>query len=136
MPRLVGVPRQQQNQQYDRSYIEKTNTPDHAIDGFWHHRLWIFALPSGGTDQFNRRKSEHYALNQYQRGQQAVREKAAIICNQVKTGGITLKRLTGTEKNRAYHQEDNNGEYFYQREPELHFGKPFYADHVHGTDNG
>lgn len=59
-------------------------------------------------------------------------EKPPLSVIQVKTGGITLKRLTGTE-NRAYHGEDSNGEYFYQRRPELHSADHF--DHVHGTDN-
>ncbi len=40
------------------------------IDGFWHHRLWIFALAGSG---------------------------------------IAIKRLAGSEKNRAHHQENNCG---------------------------
>lgn len=64
------------------------------------------------------------------------REKSAIICNQVEASAIAIKRLAGSEKNRSHHQENNYREYFYQREPELHFGKPFYADHIHRADNG
>lgn len=79
------------------------------IDGFWHHRLWIFALAGGSTDQLNRSKGKHHALNQYPRGQQAVREKSAIICNQVEASGIAIKRLAGSEKNRAHHHENNCG---------------------------
>ncbi|QUJ04679.1 hypothetical protein KCP78_06740 [Salmonella enterica subsp. enterica] len=84
--RLIGLPRQQQNQQYDRSYIEKTNTRITLLMAFG--TIVCGSLHSQRRyRQFNRRKSETLRLNQYQRGQQAVRE-AFIICNQVKTGGV------------------------------------------------
>jgi hypothetical protein len=58
--------------------------------------LRIFALTGGGTHQFNRGKGENNTLYQYQRRQQAMREEAAVVGNQVKTRGVTIQRLSGT----------------------------------------
>ena len=60
---------------------------------------------------------------------------AAVIGNQVEAGGIAIKRLAAAEKNGSDHQKCHDRQHFHQREPELHLGEPFHADHVHGADN-
>ena len=64
-----------------------------------------------------------------------MREEAAVIGDQMEAGGIAVQRLTRAEENGADHEERNDRQHFDQREPELHLGEPFYADHVHGTDD-
>ncbi len=135
MPRLVCIPRQQQHQQHHGTHIEQTDTPDHAVDGFWHHRLRIFTFACRRTDQFDGGKGEHHPLHQNQRWQQAVREETTVIGNQVEAGCVTVQWFTGTEEYGSDHQEDHNGQHLHQCEPELHLGEPFHADHVHGPDN-
>ena len=67
LSRLVGVPRQQKHQQHDGADIEQTDTPDNAVDRFWHHGLWIFTFTRRRTDQLDGGKGEDHALNQHQR---------------------------------------------------------------------
>ena len=64
-----------------------------------------------------------------------MREQAAVIGNQVETGGIAIQWLSAAKKNSPDHQKRDDRQNFHQREPELHLGEPFHADHVHGADN-
>lgn len=64
-----------------------------------------------------------------------MREQATVIGNQVEAGGIAVQRFAAAEENGPHHQEGDNRQHFDQGEPELHFGEPLHADHVHGTDN-
>ena len=135
LTRLIGVPRQQQHQQHHGTDVEQTDTPDHAVDGFWHHRLRIFTFTCCGAHQLDGGEGEHDALNQHQRRQQTVREESAVIGYQVEAGGIAIQRLTAAEEDGTHDQEHHDGQHFNQRKPELHLREPLHADHVHGADN-
>ena len=64
-----------------------------------------------------------------------MREEAAVIGDQMEAGGIAVQRLTGAEENGADHEKGDDRQHLNQREPELHFGKPLHADHIHGADD-
>ncbi|SBL52712.1 Uncharacterised protein [Klebsiella oxytoca] len=64
-----------------------------------------------------------------------MREQTAVIGDQMETGGIAIQRLAGAKKNSPDHQKRHDCQYLDQREPELHLGEPFHADHIHGTDD-
>ncbi len=135
MTRLVGVPRQEQNQQHHGANIEQADTPDHAVDSLWHHVLWIFTFARRSTHQLNGGKGEHHALDQHQGRQKAVREETAVIGDQMEAGHVAVQRFTAAEEHRTDDQEDHNRQHLNQRKPELHLRKPLHTDHVHGADN-
>ena len=54
----------------------------------------------------------------------------------MKTSGVAIQRLTTTEEHCTHDQKGNNGEHFNKRKPELHLGKPFHTDHIHGANDG
>ncbi len=64
-----------------------------------------------------------------------MREEAAVIGDQMEAGGIAVQRLTRAEENGADHEKGDDRQHLNQREPELHFGEPLHADHIHGADD-
>ncbi len=106
-----------------------------TIDGFWHHRLWIFALPSGTdpTVQSTRKRTLRPESVVPARAAGPCGKKPPLSVIQVKTGGITLKRVGRYRKIVPTTRKITMASTFYQREPELPFRQTILRRCVHGT---
>ena len=64
-----------------------------------------------------------------------MREEAAVVGYQMEAGSVAIQRFSTAQIHGPDDEEHHNRQHFNQRKPELHFGEPLHAYHVHGADN-
>ena len=127
-----AAPRQQREQNGQRSYIENQNAVDNLVGRFRDTLLRVICFCGGNTHQLKAAEGEHNNRHHHHQPGEAVRQEPALL-PQVAYG--SLRTAVAAEQQPAAEQDHrHNGDNFNDREPELHFAKHLDVSQVDSID--